>query len=232
MGVFDCFAPLNDIIQVIYHSTSCFVLISTVGRASWTVELGLVGEGGRWWRGSWSETDVYRLAGSNVSEKALEKFSTRLTNWIIAGELAIEDWSAEKGAEIKLNIDPAGTAPVVVPLVELSDGEGSVRAITILKRVALQAQTRQCRINGPVTLSAISEPSKPPKPTSSKQDKDLQKAQERIKRLETEVNQAKQAAVEKTTTSPSTVPRPPPGASRGNPTRQKRKIVEAEFESD
>jgi hypothetical protein len=43
------------------------------------------------------------MQGSKVSEKALESFSSRIANWIIAGELAIGDWSPAKGTEIKVS---------------------------------------------------------------------------------------------------------------------------------
>ncbi|KAF8583891.1 hypothetical protein K439DRAFT_1661017 [Ramaria rubella] len=238
VGVFDNFGSLDALIQVIYNSTACFVLISNVEIASWVVELGLVGSGGRWWRGSWSEKDVLKFAGSKVSEEVVEAFASRLANLIIAGEVGVGGWGTEQGAELELQIDPTGKYPVAIDLVELPAADGSARAVTILKGIALQAQSRGCRIIGSTTdpVSPLAKPrTSKQKPDTSipKQDKELQKAQEHIRRLESEVIQVKEAA-EKSNASPSkpTARKAPPGASRANPTRQKRKIVEAEFESD
>ncbi|KAF8498804.1 hypothetical protein JB92DRAFT_3125235 [Gautieria morchelliformis] len=237
MGVFDNFVSLDGLIQVLYHSTSCFVLISNLETAAWVVELGLVGNDNRWWRGSWSENDVLKVVGSKVSEDGLEKFSDKLANFIIAGELSIGNWNANNSETgIKLQINPSDKAHVAIHLAEVPAEEAAPRAITILKGIALQAQSRGCRVNGgsqtftpSVTVSKPSGKSRLPAPKTD--DKELQIAQERIKRLETEV---RQAVVEKLDASPSkpTARKPPPGASRANPTRQKRKIVQAEFESD
>lgn len=46
--------------------------------------------------------NAINMQGSKVSETALESFSARLANWIIAGELALGNWSPERGAEIKV----------------------------------------------------------------------------------------------------------------------------------
>ena len=60
-----CYSISDDLTfhhsKVLYHSTSCFVLLSNVETAAWVVELGLVDGGNRWWRGSWSEKDVLKL---------------------------------------------------------------------------------------------------------------------------------------------------------------------------
>ena len=52
------FAPLNELIQVIYQGSARFVILSSVDDASWTVHVGLAGDEGRWWRGMWTGKDV------------------------------------------------------------------------------------------------------------------------------------------------------------------------------
>jgi len=42
------------------------------------------------------------LQGSQTSDKLLESFAEKLAEVFIQGELCITDWSAEKGAEIKV----------------------------------------------------------------------------------------------------------------------------------
>ncbi|KAF8508581.1 hypothetical protein BU17DRAFT_99660 [Hysterangium stoloniferum] len=254
---FDRFSRLMCTSQVIYHSTSCFILTSNVEIAAWVIELGLVGGSGRWWRGSWSKTDVLKFAGCDVTEKYLENLALKLSNYIIAGELSITGWSDESEPNVSLRINPTDISPIEIDLKLLPSTEGAARATNILKGVALQAQSHGCRLFGaqappsPAFLptafnptskskSALAEPSqvastsvrRPKK--AQEQNKQLELAQERIKRLENEVNLVKQAAIvrEIDSTPKHAAPKPPKGASRANPTRQKRKIVEAEFESD
>ena len=65
MSVFDSFASLDEIIQVIYQGADRFVVLSNVEfgplRAGWDIHVGLVDEG-RWWKGRWTEKDVENIA--------------------------------------------------------------------------------------------------------------------------------------------------------------------------
>ncbi|KIJ50503.1 hypothetical protein M422DRAFT_776980 [Sphaerobolus stellatus SS14] len=241
MDVFDNFGSLDGLIQVIYHSTACFILISRVEFSSWEIELGLVGGENRWWQGSWDKDDVYKFAGSKVTERALETFSAKLSQYIVSGELAISGWSdGDENDTLKLQINPTGRSPVAINLTKLPIAESAMKAMNILKGIALQAQSRGCRISGsaPVPPPPVTPASKKLKikssPSNEEMDKELQAAQDRIKKLENEVNLAKQASLLEKKEQPSrpAPPRPPPGASRANPTRQKRKIVQAEFEDE
>ena len=57
----EIFGELDDLAQVIYQGFECFVLLSRVSARTWTIHLGLVGEG-RWWAGSWSGNDILQIA--------------------------------------------------------------------------------------------------------------------------------------------------------------------------
>lgn len=243
MDVFDNFAVLGGLIQVIYHSTACFVLLSRVEFNSWEIDLGLVGGDGRWWQGSWEKDDVYTFAGSKVTERALENFAAKIQQYIVSGELTINGWDdLEDREELQLQINPTGKSPVTMKLNKLPTKEGASKAMNTLKGIALQAQSRGCRLQGgappppppsttPISKKRIVEES-PPK---EEVDKELHAAQERIKRLESEVSFVKQTSLLEKEPPPvqkHTAPKPPPGASRANPTRKKRKIIQAEFEDE
>lgn len=57
------FTCLDELTQVIYQSVHRFVALSSVSD-TWTVHLGLVGPEGRWWRGSWSTSDILKIVVS------------------------------------------------------------------------------------------------------------------------------------------------------------------------
>ena len=64
-------AALQDLIRVVSdaNSDSRFVLISRSTLASWTLELGLVGEDARWWGTTWKEEalrNIPKLRGTDV----------------------------------------------------------------------------------------------------------------------------------------------------------------------
>ena len=65
MSVFDSFASLDEIIQVVYQGADRFVVLSNVEfgplRAGWDIHVGLADEG-RWWKGRWTEKDVENIA--------------------------------------------------------------------------------------------------------------------------------------------------------------------------
>ena len=55
------FGAVDELIQLIYQGTNKFVLISAVNNVYWTLHLGLTGNEGRWWKGRWSEKDIFRF---------------------------------------------------------------------------------------------------------------------------------------------------------------------------
>ena len=52
------FSCLDELTQVIYQGICKFVVVSAVSDDTWSVHVGLSGQQGRWWRGSWTEEDV------------------------------------------------------------------------------------------------------------------------------------------------------------------------------
>lgn len=70
MSALDSFAPLDDLIQVIYHISHRFVLLSKVDfiAPAWHLYLGLADEG-RWWRGQWIEKDIHELLVRSFFER-------------------------------------------------------------------------------------------------------------------------------------------------------------------
>jgi hypothetical protein len=52
------FGSLDELIQVIYQGLEKFVVISSVDEDRWKIHLGMWGQEGRWWRGSWSNKDI------------------------------------------------------------------------------------------------------------------------------------------------------------------------------
>ena len=60
------FAPLDELIQLIYQGPLKFVVISSVGELSWDVHLGLTGAEGRWWKGKWSEQEIQQFVVGGV----------------------------------------------------------------------------------------------------------------------------------------------------------------------
>jgi len=64
---FEQFGCLDELIQVIYHKFDRFVLLSNVTDDEWTVHVGLSGEQGRWWQGSWKDTDVFKAIVRKLS---------------------------------------------------------------------------------------------------------------------------------------------------------------------
>ncbi|KAJ3507340.1 hypothetical protein NLJ89_g6358 [Agrocybe chaxingu] len=140
------FGCLDELTQVIYQSVYKFVVLSTVSNNKWNIHVGLAGCEGRWWRGCWTEDDIRQIFGSKSSDKLLESFAEKLAEVFIQGELCISDWSAEKGAKIKFTLGPASKKPMHVDLVEMSPEEGAAFATGVFIDIALQAQSRKCRL--------------------------------------------------------------------------------------
>ncbi|CAL1708080.1 unnamed protein product [Somion occarium] len=141
------FSALDELIQLIYQGAQKFVFLSSVDDISWNVYLGLTGPEGRWWRGRWTEKDVQNFVGGKTSSILLEAFADRLVQTIVQGELFVGNWSPEKGAKINLTLGPGAKTPIQVPLTELSAQEAASYAAKVFAEIALQAQSRKCRLN-------------------------------------------------------------------------------------
>ncbi|KAI0356269.1 hypothetical protein OH77DRAFT_248085 [Trametes cingulata] len=165
------FTPLDELIQVIYQGSARFVIISAVDDASWTVHVGLTGEEGRWWQGRWTEKNVHSVIGSKVSGFLLDSFVEKMADTFVKGEISIGGWTAEKGAAIQLVFGSHAKTPVSVPLTELSPQEAAAYATKVFVEIALQAQSRRCRLyptslDVPVAVPALTAASSSSKPHS------------------------------------------------------------------
>jgi len=152
------FSCLDELTQVIYQSIYKFVVLSTVSDDKWNIHLGLSGAQGRWWHGSWGEKDIRHIFGSQTSDKLLESFAEKLAEVFIQGELCITDWSAEKGAGIKFTLGPTSKKPMHVALVEMSSEDAAAHATKVFIDIALQAQSRKCRLY-PTSTEYLTTPS-------------------------------------------------------------------------
>nr|VWO97067.1 Squalene epoxidase [Ganoderma boninense] len=160
------FAPLDELIQVVYQGSARFVILSSVDDASWTVHVGLTGDEGRWWRGRWTDKDVrntvvriklllpdtgpnrfVHIQGQKVSSILLESFVEKMANAFVQGNVTVGEWSPARGAEIELVIGTTAKTPIRIPLNELSSEDAAVYAIKVFTEIALQAQSRKCRLH-------------------------------------------------------------------------------------
>jgi len=257
LAVLSHFGVLDELIQVIYQGFERFVLLSKVDDESWTVYLALQGPEGRWWRGRWQEKDILHLTGAKASEIILEGFADKLADIIIKGEASIGDWNSERGAKINLTLGSTDKTPVHIPLIQLAPEEAASHATRMFWDIALTAQSRKCRLNGPssyippsLPLSGSREVPATTKPESttvnqSKEERkvtpvtaSVKKAQEEIKTLKAELAQEKKRSAPQASASASkarsAVPQPHKvaGASLANPNKRVRKIQAIEFESD
>ncbi|KJA20801.1 hypothetical protein HYPSUDRAFT_166731 [Hypholoma sublateritium FD-334 SS-4] len=140
---FNC---LDELTQVIYQGICKFVVVSAVSDDAWNVHVGLSGQQGRWWRGSWTEEDVRLHFEPELSDDHLESCAEKLVECFIQGNVCISDWSAEKDAVIKFTLGPTSAKPTHVPLTEMSAVEAAAYATQVLTDIALQAQSRKCRL--------------------------------------------------------------------------------------
>ncbi|KAG6821012.1 hypothetical protein H0H93_007902 [Arthromyces matolae] len=147
------FLCLDELTQVIYQGIYRFIVLSSV-TDQWTINLGLSGPEGRWWRGAWTKTDILAVVvcdtsphGSKSSDKLLETFAEKLAETLIQGELHVGDWSPEEGAKINLTLGPSSKKPLQVPLSEITPAEAASHATDVLFEIALQAQSRKCRLH-------------------------------------------------------------------------------------
>ncbi|EGN99601.1 hypothetical protein SERLA73DRAFT_179686 [Serpula lacrymans var. lacrymans S7.3] len=240
------FGVLDDLIQVIYQGFDRFVILSKVDDSNWTTYVGLKGSGS-WWRGSWSAKDILHIAGSGSTLIVLEAFADKLAQAFIQGDLSIGNWASNKVTNLNLIFGAKSKTPLQVPLVELKPQEVAVFASTIFIEIALEAQSRKCRLNPSpfASVSAVSEASHTATaaPVSMSRSRvaaasspDLE-SQRRIKTLETELALSKEkkgkSPPNESGSKPSTTAvRPPKGASLANPNKKARKYQALEFESD
>lgn len=247
MDVLSRFGRLDELIQMVYQGFDRFVVLSQVDESAWTIHLALKGPGGRWWRGARSSQDILGIIGNSATPQALDTLAEKLSERFVNGELAIDDWSPEKGANIKLTLGPTSKNPVRVPLVELSPTEGAAYAAALLSEIALQAQPRRCRLNPPTFSATTSRlpPPRVPSPPKTLERKDVlnvspspAEALQKIQVLEAELAEAKaQKAKSKSPplnsgTKSTVVTQAPKGASLANPHKKARKYQALEFASD
>ncbi|RDX50062.1 hypothetical protein OH76DRAFT_1349734 [Lentinus brumalis] len=146
------FSPLDELIKVIYQGSARFVIVSSVDDASWTVHVGLTGDRGRWWRGRWTDKEVRKQFGSSVSSFLLESAVEKMADAFVKGQVTMGDWSPSEGAEIQLVLGTSAKTPIRVPLVELDPAEAAAFATKVFTEIALQAESRNCRMH-PTTLA-------------------------------------------------------------------------------
>ncbi|KAJ7188559.1 hypothetical protein C8R46DRAFT_1055077 [Mycena filopes] len=169
------FMLLDELVQVIYQGMNKFVVLSDVADDKWN---------GRWWRGSWRAADVLAIVGKTASDKLLESFAEKLAESIVQGELFVEE-----GERYKLTLGPTSKKPMHVALKEMSPTEAAAYATDVLvtvsiqkvkkgpsvtnyspPKIALNAQSRQSRLNGfaaPLASTSTSVASRAPPPAAS-----------------------------------------------------------------
>ncbi|KAI0695951.1 hypothetical protein C8T65DRAFT_664414 [Cerioporus squamosus] len=158
------FSPLDELVRVIYQGSARFVIISSVDDASWTVRVGLTGDEGRWWRGRWTDKEVKKQFGSGVSSFLLESAVEKMADAFVKGQVTIGDWSPSRGADIELVLGTSAKTPIRVPLVELDPADAAAFATKVFTEIALQAESRSCRLH-PTTTAY--EPSKVEAPAAA-----------------------------------------------------------------
>ncbi|KAJ6558484.1 hypothetical protein DFH09DRAFT_1162945 [Mycena vulgaris] len=247
------FGALDELVQVIYQGMDKFVVLSDVTDDKWNIHLGLSSPEGRWWRGSWRAADVLAIVGKSSSDTLQESFAGKLAETIVQGELYVE-----AGERYKLTLGPTSKRPMHVTLKEMSPAEAAAYATDVFVTIALQAQSRQSRMNPSAfplaSTSALSPPaassssSKPTtgkaKPSTADDGGDRKPStnaatgssdKEKIKSLQAELQRQKKRHASPEPAAPKAAvvaPRPLKGASLANPNKKARKYQAIEFESD
>lgn len=119
--------------------------------------MSMVGKEGKWWRGVWTADNIRTVVGPKPSDKLLETFAVNLADAFVKGELHVGNWSTTAGAKIDLTIGPTSKKPLSIPLAELSAVEAAAYASSVFLEIALQAQSRQCRLQ-PAAVSSVLSP--------------------------------------------------------------------------
>ncbi|KAF9453946.1 hypothetical protein P691DRAFT_657131 [Macrolepiota fuliginosa MF-IS2] len=246
--IIGCFSPLDELIQLIYQSIYQFVVMSSVTYDKWTVHVGMVGDAGRWWRGVWEEKNVVGVVGHKPSEKLLEVFVDGLVDSIVGGELYLAGFSTEKDARFKLTFGPVSTRPVSMDLQEIGPAEAAAHATTVFLEIALQAQSRKCRLHSSA-FTSTTVPTTSRRSEASHSKTRLEAPEPKVHEVETgdvedEVKSLRKKESEKQTkrqrsplqkAQPSAKPpprRPGKAAALANPNKKARKFQAIDFESD
>ncbi|KAF8627799.1 hypothetical protein AX15_004225 [Amanita polypyramis BW_CC] len=177
MSALTHFGCLDELTQVIYQGVYRFVVLSSVTDAEWILHMGLVDSQGRWWQGRWTEDNVLGILGTKASGELFESFSERLKDAFVRGELYIGNWKPDKDVDINLTFNPTSKESVQLLLREIDPSEAAAYATSIFLEIALQAQTRECRLHPSAyatnTAASISKPAQPVTSTSEKGTADV-----------------------------------------------------------
>jgi len=242
------FSPLSSLVQVIHQDGRQFVVLSYTpdstdlfhpslhgtiatpakSNDSLFVEVGIVPKAedssntNHWWFGVWTQQDLESFFGGNIPAQRLDVAVTRMADKFKGGELWIGNWGS--GEDLKLQIDPANVSgPISIPLKEMPAEEANARgARTLFSIFAHASQNTKCSLFP--LHNPLAEESK------TRKERETEKRQAAIiGELQRELNTAR-IALNPKRLQPVAPPRPPPGASRVNPTRKKRKLETVEFE--
>jgi len=141
------------------------------------------------------------MQGSKSSDKLLEAFAEKLAEAFVHGDLYVGDWSTETDARINLTIGPSSKKPLHIPLVEISSAEAAAHATGVFLDIALQAQSRKCRLH-PAQYSNSSVELDPPRMTRPLTDRrpasptsTEKQAKDEIRALRTELDNQKRRMV-------------------------------------
>ncbi|KAG7090958.1 hypothetical protein E1B28_010026 [Marasmius oreades] len=245
-SAFASFGCLDEVIQVIYQGADRFVLLSFVNNEEWSIKLGLAGTEGRWWNGSWVESDIFAIVGSKPSATVLEKFSQKLADSLVQGELFISNWSPESSnASIKLTFAPGSIKPMHMSLTEISADQAASFASEIFLEIAIKAKSRQCRLHDPgyAAPGGVVSTASPSRVTGSKRQ-DVKYSSDEAPDAKPIPNHKRPSDVsrrkvqelspdpEPKSKSVKGAPRPIKGASLANPNKKARKYQAIEFGSD
>ncbi|KAF8170296.1 hypothetical protein K438DRAFT_1729896 [Mycena galopus ATCC 62051] len=239
--VMDSFSVLDELVQVIYQGMDKFVLLSEVSDR-WIIHVGMTGSG-RWWHGSWSPADVRAIVGKSASDTLLESFAGKLAESIVDGELFVEVGERYKvisRAFCRLTLGPASKKPMHVELTEMTSVEAASYAADIFATIALNAQSRQSRLNPSAVFAAstTSVPSHPrisateKKATGSAEQEEIKVLRAQLEKQQQKKRNASPEEIPSTSRSAAVAPRPLKGASLANPNKKARKYQAIEFESD
>nr|GAT57774.1 predicted protein [Mycena chlorophos] len=235
------FAPaLNDLIQAMYQEPNVFVAISEVDIVMdrWQLRVVQVGgrEKGKWWKGGWDGAYVQELLRSS-SDTLVRGLAESIAKHISEGEMFVFNEGE------RLIIGPLATAPLKprhIDLEQMSAADASEYAADKFLNIALQAQTRQSRLNSSAAPSSVpsSSKSRSAKAIPAPADTEIpdaapadRKPQQKEKEKEEKVVPKKRKASEDAPARGSVAVRRA-GASVINPQRQARKVQAIEFESD
>ncbi|KAF7315247.1 hypothetical protein MIND_00039100 [Mycena indigotica] len=240
-NVMEHFGPLDELIQVIYQGLEKYVLLSDVTTSKWQIHLGLTGANARWWQGSWTSDDVLGVVGHSASATLLSTYAGNLAENIVQGELHVDE-----AQPYKLVLNPTGKKPIQVTLKEMSAGEALEYTTEAFANIALQAQSRQSRLNpsavafptpGPAVASIPPNVKTEKKPSLDVPEPPVAPKQRKPAPVEAPQSPQKKRVSEDvapraSSSKAAAVRSAPKGASLANPNKKARKFQAIEFESD